>query len=133
MLISVTRLRIRSLRYLPEFFFYTFRSVRQVKRAPGNLGLRLLRDADRTFWTLTAWQDEAAMRAFMFASPHREAMPKLANWCDEAAVAHWTQDTAQMPSWEEAHMRMQQQGRPSKVNHPTRAHETFEIRKPVAP
>ena len=40
-------------------------------------------------------------------------------WCDEAAVAHWTQDSPEPPSWEEAHRRLQESGRPSKVNHPS--------------
>ena len=49
-------------------------------------------------------------------------MRRLPQWCDEAAVAHWTQESPQPPSWEEAHQRLQQSGRPSKVNHPSEAH-----------
>ena len=67
-LISVTRLWVRSFRYLPGFILYALLSVRQAKRAPGNLGVGLLRDADRTFWTCTAWRDEAAMHALRFDS-----------------------------------------------------------------
>jgi hypothetical protein len=113
---------------MPAFLFYTLLSTRQAKRAAGNLGMRLLRDANRAFWTLTAWEDETAMRAFMVASHHRQAMPELANWCDEASVVHWTQESAQLPSWEVAHRRMQQEGRASKVNHPSREQLTFKIR-----
>jgi hypothetical protein len=70
------------------------------------------------------------MRAFMTAGAHRAAMPKLLEWCDEAAVAHWTQDCDQEPAWEEAHRRMRREGRASKVNHPSEAHRLFDVPAP---
>ena len=129
-LISVTRLRVRSFRYLPGFLFYAFVSARQARRAPGNLGVGLLREANNTFWTRTAWRDERAMRAFTMATPHRRAMPKLLQWCDEASVLHWMQEGATLPDWHDAHRRMVADGRPSKVNHPSPAHQARTI---VAP
>ena len=104
--VSITRLRVRSWRYLPTFFVAAFRSAWQARRAEGNLAFSVLRDARDTFWTRSVWTDEAAMRAFMTTGAHRAAMPKLLEWCDEAAVAHWTQDSDREPSWEEAHRRM---------------------------
>jgi hypothetical protein len=128
--ISVTRLRVRSRRYLPLFIFYSLLSSRQARRAEGNLGAGLLREANNTFWTRTAWRDEAAMRAFMMSGRHRKSMPKLLDWCDEAAVVHWTQETAELPPWREGHRRMLAEGRRSKVRHPSPAHEAFEIPEP---
>jgi len=130
MFISVTRLRVRSLWFLPGFLSYAARSNNQAEHAPGNLGVELLRDARNTYWTCTGWQDEAAMRAFMMASPHREAMGKLANWCSEASVVHWTQESAELPDWGEAYHRMATQGRRSKVRHPSEAHQDFRIAPP---
>jgi heme-degrading monooxygenase HmoA len=129
-LISITRLRVRSFRYLPGFIFYALLSARQAKRALGNLGVGLLRDADRTFWTRTAWRDEAAMEAFMVAKPHRSAMAKLVEWCNEASVVHWTQESPDLPNWHEAHRKMVAEGRRSRVRHPSRAHETYSIAPP---
>ena len=129
-LISVTRLRVRALRYMPGFLWYAFRSNGQARRASGNLGVALLNDPHRTFWTCTAWVDEAAMRAFMLAHPHREAMVKLLDWCDEASLVHWTQDNARLPDWHEAHRRLVAEGRRSKVRHPSPAHEAFQIPPP---
>jgi len=71
--------------------------------------------------------DEAAMRAFMLADPHREAMVKLLDWCDEAYLVHWAQENAQLPDWHEAHRRLVAEGRRSKVRHPSLAHEAFQI------
>ena len=129
-LISVTRLRVRAFRYLPSFIFYSLLSARQAKHATGNLGTGLLREARRTFWTRTAWQDEAAMRAFMMAGAHRRVMPKLLDWCDEASVVHWTQDSPELPDWHEAHRRIIAEGRRSKVRYPSPAHLAYEIAEP---
>jgi hypothetical protein len=57
-------------------------------------------------------------------------MPKLMHWCDEAATAHYTQDSATLPTWTEAHRRLLAEGRKSKVRHPSPAHEAFEIPPP---
>lgn len=128
--VSVTRLRVRSWRFLPAFLFDAVRSARQAKVAQGILAVRLLRDAHNTWWTITAWDDEASMRNFMRAKPHGPAMRKLLHWCDEAAVVHWTQPEAGLPSWPDAHRRMQLEGRTSKVNHPSPAHTASAIAAP---
>jgi len=129
-LIAITRLRVRSWRFLPGFFFQTLRTAIQAKGAEGNLAVSVLREARRTFWTRTVWTDEQAMRAYMSSDPHRGVMRSLAEWCNEAAVAHWTQDSPEPPSWEEAHERMQRDGRASRVNHPTEAHRAYQIPQP---
>lgn len=84
--IAVTRLRLRSLRFLVPFTWYTGRSFRQAKHAPGNLGAKVRRAEGVAFWTMTAWQDEAAMSRYRITPPHRNAMLKLIEWCDEASV-----------------------------------------------
>ena len=53
--VSVTRLRIRSIRFLPAFLLHAWRSERQVRRSPGFEAGSLLPDGRRTFWTLTLW------------------------------------------------------------------------------
>jgi hypothetical protein len=118
-LISVTRLRVRSFIFLAQFFWRTFKSIRQAERSSGFLGGRLLVNAKNVFWTMTAWEDQAAMNAYRIGGAHRRAMPKLLNWCNEAAVVHWTQESSEIPFWQEAHQRMTQEGKPSKVSHPT--------------
>lgn len=128
--ISVTRLRIRSAFFLPLFFWHTGLSLMQAKRAKGNLQVKVLKDAHRTFWTLTAWEDQSAMRAFMASGSHKTAMPKLMHWCDEASVGHWQQETATLPGWDEAHRRMVTEGRLSKVHHPSVAHLAGQIDAP---
>jgi len=130
MIISVTRLRLRSLRFLVPFIVYSFRSMRQVKRSPGNIAADAMRDQHGGFWTRSVWHDVESMRAFMTSGAHRQAMPKLLDWCDEAALVHWEQDTPALPEWDEAHRRLVTQGRRSKVRHPSPAHETLDVPVP---
>jgi hypothetical protein len=118
-LVAVTRLRIRSYRFLVPFAWHAWRSFRQAKHAAGSLGVKTRTAEGLAFWTMTAWQDEAAMHAYRIARPHRDAMPKLLEWCDEAAVAHWNQEFAELPGWETAERRLAESGRLSKVNHPS--------------
>jgi hypothetical protein len=101
------------------FAWYAWRSSTQARHAPGNLGARLRKAEGFAFWTLTVWQDEAAMKVYRITPPHRDAMPKLLKWCDEAAVVHWNQESAELPDWEAAERRMADSGRLSKVNRPS--------------
>jgi hypothetical protein len=130
MLASVTRLRVRSVRYLPPFVWETFLSQRQALRAPGFLGGRLLLDAHRTFWTLTEWEGERAMKAFRGTAPHAKVMPRLVEWCDEASYAHWTPTGDSVPSWPEAYEHLVAEGRLSRVAHPSPSHDAREFAKP---
>ena len=127
--VSVTRLRVRSVRFLPGFLWYAMRSGRQAKRAAGVVAVELLADRERTFWTLTAWESRAAMLAFMTGGGRKRAMPKLLEWCDEASVAHWEQEGSALVGWEEASRRMRAAGRASKVRHPSAAHAGWGCRK----
>lgn len=130
--VSITRLRVRSWRFMPGFLLYAFRSARQASRAEGNLSVKLLNDRNRVFWTATLWTSEAAMKQFMVAGAHGGAMRKLLHWCDEAALVHWEQDGDALPTWPEAHARLRNEGRRSKVNHPSPAHLEYKIPEPRA-
>ena len=125
--VSITRLRVRSWLYYPAFFFQTLRIARPAVGADGILAVKLTKDRGKTFWTGTSWASEESVKAFLQAKPHGPTMRKLLHWCDEAALVRWTQDGAELPPWEEAHRRMQQEGRPSKVYHPSAAHTAHAI------
>ena len=123
MFVSVTRLRIRSFIYLPSFLLQTRLSQAQVKRAAGFVGGRLLVDKHWTYWTLTVWETEKAMKAFRGSGAHAKVMPRLANWCDEAAYAHWETTDETVPTWPEAYQYLLTSGKLSRVDHPSPAHE----------
>lgn len=130
MLASVTRLRVRAFAYLPAFLWMTFRSQRQVSRAEGFAGGKLLVDFHRTYWTLTVWESERAIKQFRGSGAHGEVMPKLATWCDEASYAHWTIADAEVPSWPEAYTHLVSEGHLSRVEHPSPDHAARRFPQP---
>ena len=125
--VSITRLRVRSWRYMLPFLVRALQSGWQAKASAGNLAVSVLRQSQRTFWTRTVWTSEEAMKSFMLSGRHRLVMRRLLDWCDEAAVVHWVQDSPEPPAWLEAHRRLQADGRASKVNHPSEDHCAFRI------
>ncbi len=130
--VSITRLRIRSVWFMPPFLLQTQRAIGQARSASGFIDGSLLRDRDRTFWTMTLWQQQRDMRAYIASGPHLSAMPKLLNWCDEACIVHWTQDGEALPGWPVAAERMRSEGRPSKVHRPSPAHRDLSFETPSA-
>jgi hypothetical protein len=125
-IVSVTRLRLRSILFLPRFAWLNERAVRQIVKAPGFREGRLLLDANLVLWTITSWDSEAAMRSFRDQGAHRASMPKLAAWCDEASVAEFA-DRAGFPTWDEAHVQMVSSGRASRVRHPSLSHAALKF------
>lgn len=130
-IISITRLRLRSSRFFLPFLWYSVRSFLQAKRAPGNLERSMLRGRDGSYWTLTSWRDEESVRAFMLSGAHRQAMPKLLSWCDEASVARYQAPSGELPDWKQAHRILVTQGRASKVHHPSPHHARLDFPSPV--
>jgi len=117
-LVSVTRVRLRSVRFMPFFLLHANRIIAQIRKSDGFVTGAIQRDADQGFWTLSVWRDEHAMRAFGASGAHRKAMPHLAEWADEASVVRWVQPGADLPDWSEAVRRMRSEGRPSALRHP---------------
>lgn len=117
--ISVTRLELRGYRFLPSFFFHTYRSQKQLAASPGYLAGGTAMESLRSFWTVTCWQSLDAMRAFRNAGAHMKAMRRLIDICCAASYTHFEQDSAELPTLEQAHARMLAEGKLSKVRYPS--------------
>jgi quinol monooxygenase YgiN len=131
--VSITRLRVRSAEFLEPFLAALPDIYAQASEADGILASDLLADERNTFWTKTVWTDRSAMRAYMTSGAHGAVMPLLRDWCDEAHVTHWEQEHADLPTWDEAHRRIVDEGRTSAVAHPSTDHAARTVRAPVAP
>jgi hypothetical protein len=123
-LVSVTRLQLRSLRFFPAFAWLTRSTNRQVRGSAGFIHGQFANEWPYAFWTMTVWQNLAAMHGFRDADPHRTAMKKLLHWCDEASFVHWDSEEGAVPTVTDAHARLVRAGRTSKVNHPSAAHRS---------
>ncbi len=129
-LVSVTRLRLRSIRFAPFFVLHTNRTITHIRKADGFVAGAVQRDPALAFWTLTVWRDQHAMRAYGASGAHRKAVPHLAVWADEASVGHWTQPGSDLPEWPEAVRRLREEGRPLTLRHPVPNHSEQRFAEP---
>ena len=122
--VSITRLRLKSIFSLPAFLSANSASIKQLLITEGYVAGKELTDKGLIFWTLTLWNADADMKSFRNSPPHRKAMQKLPDWCNEATYAHWLQEEATLPDWTTVHERMLSEGVVSKVRFPTDRHLT---------
>jgi hypothetical protein len=120
--VSITRLRLRSGWYLPEFIWRSMRSLSQARKAEGSLAATVRNQPGLIFWTRTVWRDSDATRAFTLSGAHKSAMPRMLDWCSEASLVHWESPSEALPGWEEAEARLRSEGRTNTLRHPSPAH-----------
>ena len=129
--VSVTRLRVRSWRYLPGFVINLFARHARLSSRMGALRFRsfampiVLSGPEQCGVTRRPCALSCAQGV------HRRIMARLPVWCDEAALADWVQDATEPPSWSEVYRRLQKEGRRSRVDHPSDAQRRFDIREPL--
>lgn len=109
-IVMASRLELRRLRDAPAFLAAALRIRRQMLRSPGALGLSLIaRPLRRTFWTLSAWQDRAALSATVGRQPHEQIMKRFRPRMAGASFVTWTARAADLPiGWDEALRRLEQ-------------------------
>jgi hypothetical protein len=115
MVVSITRLHVRSWRFMPGFIIHTYRSMRQARSTGGFPGGRLAVELPIDFRTFTIRTDEKAMLRFRNTADHLKAMPRLLDWCHEAPYVHWQQDDSTVPTATVAFERLRDGGKLSKV------------------
>jgi hypothetical protein len=110
-LVMASRLEVRSLRDVPRFFVKSLAAWRQVRTASGAVGASLVaQPLRRTFWTLSAWEDRAALDAYVRAEPHRSIMTSLRGVTKDSAFTFWEAEAEELPiDWPEARRRLAEQ------------------------
>jgi hypothetical protein len=105
-----SRLELRRLRDVPPFLAAALRVRRQMISSLGALGLSLIaRPTQRTFRTLSASQDQAALRAATGRQPHRQVMNRFGPRMADSSFVTWTA-TALPVDWDEALRRLAEPG-----------------------
>jgi hypothetical protein len=121
-LISVTRIRIRSIWLMPKFIWFSIKSLKQARKSNGIIEARVFNDARLTYWTCSIWESKEQMLGYMKSGAHKKAMPHLQHWCNEARTGHTIIEGSAFPSALEIKNILLEHGRPSKVNQPTEDH-----------
>jgi hypothetical protein len=67
------------------------------------------------------------MRAYLLSGAHLKAMKVLQDIVCDASVAHWEQETEELPSLAEMHKRLVEIGRLTKIKHPSEEHKAGRI------
>ncbi|ULO07630.1 DUF3291 domain-containing protein [Paenibacillus sp. 19GGS1-52] len=106
MLISVTRVRVKSMWAFPYFIYHIVRSTKQLNMAAGLLYSDLTRDSWRVGWTMSVWENKDRMLEYRNHGNHAKAMRISRRIGDELEAVHWEAET--IPSWEEAKIRLHQ-------------------------
>ena len=98
-----SRLPLRRHRAVPGFLRDTLRIRRQLAEAPGLVGYGLKADLlQKTFWTFSVWEDQAAIEAFARSDPHRQIVHRLAAHMGQSRFATFAVDGDVVPTtWAE--------------------------------
>ena len=87
---------------IPRLLLYATRIRRQLRTSAGLVGYSLrARLAAKRFWTLSAWEDETALRAFVAAPPHATVMKALAPHMGATRFTRWTVKGSDLSSGEQ--------------------------------
>jgi hypothetical protein len=107
--IMASRLELRRLRDVPMFLVAAMRVRRQMLASPGAMGVSLVaRPLRRAFWTLSAWQDQAALRGTVGTEPHVGVMKQFRPRMARSSFVTWTAEVSALPvPWDEALRRLE--------------------------
>ena len=103
--VLLTFLPLRRLSKLPRFLSYVRKIRQQLDAGPeGLIGYSLLAKPLRSnYWTLSVWEDDAALARFIHASPHRDAMRELPKVLSGFRTTRWTSaGSGDPPTWSDA-------------------------------
>lgn len=123
MIVAATRLHLRSIEFLAPFMNQVKQIMSQIDNSPGCTGVELRRSTGLAFWTMSLWQDEQALSAFSQSGVHKESMPLLAEWCDEAVHVHWEYEGSKLPDWQEAEEVLVNHGQLAILKFPSGTHK----------
>jgi hypothetical protein len=108
--VMASRLELRRLRDVPSFLAGAMRIRRQMLASDGALGVSLVaKPLKRTFWTLSAWQDQGALRATAGRQPHLRIMKHFRPRMAGSSFITWSTEPSALPvPWDEALRRLEE-------------------------
>ena len=102
MLIVVSIAQVRTARVLPEFVRMSGRALDAARRSPGNCGAAVRARRPLTWWTLTGWDTESAMLAYVQDVAHADAVRNAERLLSAWRFQHFQADEFSPSLWREA-------------------------------
>lgn len=97
--VSITGLKLKSLLHAPAFWWHAIRSMGQAQSAPGLISADA-RQINGIHHTLTIWETEVAMRAYLVTGAHLAAMKSFHGIATGRTIGFLTESA---PDWDEVH------------------------------
>ena len=100
----LTYLPLKRLASTPAFVRDVQRIRGQLARSPGLIGYSLrAKPLRKEYWTLSVWDSERALLAFVRGQPHSGVMSSLRNRMGPTKFVRWrVSGSAALPTWDEA-------------------------------
>ncbi len=97
-------------RKVPLFMRFSMQIHRQLKATAGVIGYSLrAKLLSRRFWTLSVWENSAALMDFVATAPHSEGLKAMAPFMGKTRFSQWKVLGSNVPlKWDEAIGRMAQ-------------------------
>ncbi len=127
MFVSITRLTLRRFWLIGGFLRVSNGCILQARAAEECMAGATMYEWPLTFWTMTVWTSDRAMRQYMSSGAHGEAMPKLRGWCSFAATAHFNQSTVEIPEPKDAHRVLAAKAHFAPIAEPNPEHAAHEM------
>jgi quinol monooxygenase YgiN len=107
--VMASRLPVGRLTAILRFMLTSFRIGRQLRGSRGIVWYLLRADLGaRRLWTASAWEDAAALDAFVKTSPHSEVMRRLHPYVTQPRFQTWQEAGRDLPpAWERVMSRLE--------------------------
>lgn len=105
----VSSLPLRRYRKTLHFFRYSNAIIRQLEHTPGLTGFSLrAAPLRKRFWTLSVWESEEVLQAFVRAAPHSEVLRAMRDHMRPTRFRQWRVAGSDLPpSWDDALRRLE--------------------------
>ncbi|MFQ5546637.1 MAG: DUF3291 domain-containing protein, partial [Acidiferrobacterales bacterium] len=86
----VTHLPVKHYRAVPLVAKYSYKVEKQLTETPGLIGYSMAsKPWAKQFWTMSVWEDEAALMAFVLSGVHKHAMRRFHNEMGTTRFVRW--------------------------------------------
>jgi hypothetical protein len=99
MFVTATYLKASSVRNAATVFHVSGGIATSAASTPGFLGGRMRADRSLGFWTVTAWRDAKALKAFRDGPVHGPVMPRLPDLTSASRMLTWSEPDGRVPRW----------------------------------